>query len=316
MVNNFNAESGVEYINARYIRLCFGNLGTNPITMKVISWHLYSSGRSTIIDSSGITTGAIKAGQIAANSIDTEHINILDDSFTFTDNTGDTVFAITEVNNNTTVELRPDTFTLKDGNGNVGISLKDGKLDIDATNITTGKLKADYIQGGTLDTSVIKAGSITGKQINAKDLKIERESANDAITTFQVSSNGTIYANYEDFILVSGDTNMYVGDYVDALRNDIEEYIRFSGDTITLGKEIMEDGTANKFKAKLSSTSLDFMENDVAVASISNNRMFITNAQVKNVLTIGNTASGNNVGGFFDWTLRQNGHLSLKWRAN
>lgn len=316
LVNNFNAESGVEYINARYIRLCFGNLGTNPISMKVISWHLYSSGRSTIIDSSGITTGAIKAEQIAANSINTEHINILDDSFTFTDNTGDTVFAITEVNNNTTVELKPDTFILKDGNGNVGISLKDGKLDIDATNITTGKLKADYIQGGTLDTSVIKAGSITGKQINAKDLKIERESTNGAITTFQVSSNGTIYANYEDFILVSGDTNMYVGDYVDALRDDIEEYIRFSGDTITLGKEIMEDGIANKFKAKLSSTSLDFMENDVAVASISNNRMFITNAQVKNVLTIGNTASGNNVGGFFDWTLRQNGHLSLKWRAN
>ena len=109
---------------------------------------------------------------------------------------------------------------------------------------------------------------------------------------------------------------MNVGDYTDILRNDIEEYIRFSGDTITLGKEIMDDGTANKFKAKLSSTSLDFMENDVAVASISNNRMFITNAQIKNILTIGNEASTNNIGGFFDWTLRQNGHLSLKWRKN
>lgn len=316
MSSNFNTDSGVEYINARYVRLCLGNYGSNPISMKVASWHLYSSGRSTTIDSSGITTGSIKAEQIAANSINTEHIDILDDSFTFRDKDGDTVFAITEINGNTNVEIRPDSFVLKDDQGNVGISLKEGKLDIDASNITTGKLKADYIQGGTLDTSVIKSGSISGKQIDAKELKVTRDGENGQITTFQIDSNGTIYANYNDFILVSGEGNMNVGDYTDILRNDIEEYIRFNGDTITLGKEIMEDGTANKFKAQLSSTSLDFMENDVAVASISNNRMFITNAQIKNVLTIGNTSSGNNVGGFFDWTLRQNGHLSLKWRAN
>ena len=108
---------------------------------------------------------------------------------------------------------------------------------------------------------------------------------------------------------------MSVGDYTDALRQDIGEYIRFQGDTIVLGKEIMTDGVANKFKAQLSSQSLDFMENGVAVASISNNRMFITNAQVKNIMTIGDSLGANGkTGGFFDWTVRQNGHLTLKWR--
>ena len=314
--NNFNDELGAEYINARYIRLCIGNYGSSAINAKVISWHLYSSGRSTIIDSSGITTGAIQAEQIAANSITTDHINLSNNSFTFKNKKEETIFGITEVNGNTTVELKPDTFILKDSTKNTGITLINGKLDINASNITSGTLRANYIKGGTLDTSVIKAGSITSDKINAKGLTITRDGESGPITTFRIDNNGTIYANYNDFVLVSGNSNMNVGDYTDILRNDIEEYIRFSGDTITLGKEIMDDGTANKFKAKLSSTSLDFMENDVAVASISNNRMFITNAQIKNILTIGNEASTNNIGGFFDWTLRQNGHLSLKWRKN
>lgn len=315
-VNNFNEETGNEYINARYIRLYLGNYSSDVITTKIYSWHLYSSGRATVIDSSGIITGSIQSNQIAANSISTEHIDIKDDSFNFKNNNDETVFAITEIDGNITVELKPDTFILKDSMSDTGITLIDGKLDINASNIKSGTLNADYIKGGTLDTSVIEAGSITSDKINGKGLTITRDGENGQITTFMIDNNGTIFANYNDFILVSGDTEMNVGDYTDILRNDIEEYIRFSGDTITLGKEVMDDGTANKFKAKLSSTSLDFMENDVAVASISNNRMFITNAQIKNVLTIGNDASGNNVGGFFDWTLRQNGHLSLKWRGN
>ena len=292
-----------------------GNYSDKPITTRVYSWQLYTAGKSTVIDSTGILTGAVTANQIAADAISTKNINMDNKSFTFM-NGNEVAFGIEKINDTITVSMQPDTFVLKDSEGNDSITLKDGEIVIDATNITTGELSADLIKSGTLDAKVIKAGSITSDKIDGKGLTIKRDGPDGKpVTTFKIDEYGTIYANYNDFILVSGDEEKSVGDYTDALRSDIGEYIRFKGDTITLGKEIMVDGTANKFKAQLSSQSLDFMENDVAVASISNNRMFITNAQVKNIMTIGDDLGANGkTGGFFDWTIRQNGHLTLKWR--
>ena len=314
-VDNFSEGIENDYINARFVRLYIGNYSDKPITTRVYSWQLYTAGKSTVIDSTGILTGAVTANQIAADAISTKNINMDNKSFTFM-NGNEVAFGIEKINDTITVSMQPDTFVLKDSEGNDSITLKDGEIVIDATNITTGELSADLIKSGTLDAKVIKAGSITSDKIDGKGLTIKRDGPDGKpVTTFKIDEYGTIYANYNDFILVSGDEEKSVGDYTDALRSDIGEYIRFKGDTITLGKEIMVDGTANKFKAQLSSQSLDFMENDVAVASISNNRMFITNAQVKNIMTIGDDLGANGkTGGFFDWTIRQNGHLTLKWR--
>ena len=331
-INNFSDGIENDYINARFVRLYIGNYSDKPITARVYSWQLYTSGKSTVIDGTGILTGSVTANQIAADAISTKNININDDSFTFKNEKGDLVFGIEKVVTSfpwedletvTTVTMQPDTFTLKykyeeDGETKTknGILLKDGKLSIDATSINTGEFNADLIKTGTLDAKVIKSKSITSDKIDGKGLTITREGPDGKpITTFKIDQFGTIYANYNDFILVSGDDEMSVGDYTDALRQDIGEYIRFSKDTIILGKEINTDGVANKFRAELSPQSLDFMENGVAVASISNNRMFITNAQVKNIMTIGDSLGANGkTGGFFDWTVRQNGHLTLKWR--
>lgn len=84
----------------------------------------------------------------------------------------------------------------------------------------------------------------------------------------------------------------------------LEEYIRFRGAILELGR------IGNEFTAELSNERLQFKQNGEAIAYISNNKLYITDAEIKNKMTIGNTTNG-----FFDFVPRDNGNLSLKWRA-
>ena len=61
--------------------------------------------------------------------------------------------------------------------------------------------------------------------------------------------------------------------------------------------------------ARLTNTRLSFLQDGTEIAYISNNKMYITDAEIIGKLTMGSTALG-----FFDWTPRANGNLSLKWR--
>ena len=65
----------------------------------------------------------------------------------------------------------------------------------------------------------------------------------------------------------------------------------------------------NSFVAKLSNEKLAFLQDGVEIAYISNNKLYITDAEIKNMLTVGNPSNG-----YFDFIPRQNGNLSLKWR--
>ena len=85
----------------------------------------------------------------------------------------------------------------------------------------------------------------------------------------------------------------------------LEEYIRFQGALIELGK------VGNAFTAKLSNEKLAFLQDNVEIAYISNNKLYITDAEIKNKLTIGNS-----INGYFDFIPRANGNLSLKWRKS
>ena len=77
----------------------------------------------------------------------------------------------------------------------------------------------------------------------------------------------------------------------------LEEYIRFQGALIELGR------VGNDFTAQLSNTELAFLQNGVKIAYISNNKLYITDAEVQNKLTIGN----------FAFVPRENGNLSFTW---
>ncbi len=83
----------------------------------------------------------------------------------------------------------------------------------------------------------------------------------------------------------------------------LKEYIRFKGALIELGK------LGNAFTAELSNEELAFKENGQKIAYISNNSLVITNAEIRNKLSLGNESRG-----WFDFIPRTNGNLSIKWR--
>lgn len=84
----------------------------------------------------------------------------------------------------------------------------------------------------------------------------------------------------------------------------LEEYIRFKGALIELGR------VGNAFTAELSGESLAFKENGQKIACISNQSLVITNAEIRNKLSLGNESRG-----WFDFIPRANGNLSVKWRG-
>lgn len=90
---------------------------------------------------------------------------------------------------------------------------------------------------------------------------------------------------------------------VDHNKTVIEEYIRFAGALIQLGR------VGNDFTAELDNTKLSFKQNGVEIAYISNHKMYITDTEIKNKLTIGTTAKG-----YYDFIIKDNGNFALKWR--
>ena len=93
-------------------------------------------------------------------------------------------------------------------------------------------------------------------------------------------------------------------DDLEEYKNLIETYIRFSAEGITIGKN------GSPFSAVLGTEKLSFLQDGTEVAYISNNKLYITNAEVLDRFTVGNPSSG-----YFDWIPRANGNLGMKWRA-
>lgn len=86
-----------------------------------------------------------------------------------------------------------------------------------------------------------------------------------------------------------------MGNIISANKEEIEEYIRFSGAEITLGR------SDSSFAAVLDNTELKFTENDEKVAYISNQKLNIKDANIEQNLQVQN----------FMWTQRASGNFSL-----
>lgn len=114
----------------------------------------------------------------------------------------------------------------------------------------------------------------------------------------ELSTRMTINSNSVDlrFNTVQNETQI-INDTITANQQLLEEYIRFQGALIELGK------IGNSFVAKLSNEKLAFLQDNVEIAYISNNRLYITDAEVRNKLILGS----------YQFVPRSNGNLSLKW---
>lgn len=86
---------------------------------------------------------------------------------------------------------------------------------------------------------------------------------------------------------------------------ELRRYIRFIGGNIELGDQ------DNDLKCIISNEKISFTQNGNEVAYISNNKLYITSAEVLDRFTVGNPSSG-----YFDWVPRANGNLGMKWRAS
>ena len=86
---------------------------------------------------------------------------------------------------------------------------------------------------------------------------------------------------------------------------ELRRYIRFISGNIELGDQ------NNNLKCIISNEKISFTQNGAEVAYISNNKLYITNAEVLDRFTIGNPTSG-----YFDWIPRANGNLGMKWRES
>ena len=86
---------------------------------------------------------------------------------------------------------------------------------------------------------------------------------------------------------------------------ELRKYIRFLDGNIILGDRNSD------LQCIITNTKISFTQNGTEVAHISNNKLYITNAEVLDRFTVGNPASG-----FFDWIPRANGNLGMKWRKS
>ena len=88
-----------------------------------------------------------------------------------------------------------------------------------------------------------------------------------------------------------------VNDNLEEYKAKVDTYIRFNENGIEMGK------SDSPFKSNLSNEKLSFSQNDNEVAYISNNKMYITEAQIVDNMRIGK----------FVWDIGTSGNLTLRW---
>ena len=124
------------------------------------------------------------------------------------------------------------------------------------------------------------------------------------MATIQQDFQSTITQNSSEIRMDFSTITDELKDNITTNQELLEEYIRFKGALIELGK------VGNSFTAELSNNELAFKENGQKIAYISNNSLVITNAEVRNKLSLGNETRG-----WFDFIPRSYGNLSIKWRG-
>ena len=90
-----------------------------------------------------------------------------------------------------------------------------------------------------------------------------------------------------------------VGEGSDAQFDELKAYIRFIDGDIVLGQQ------SSSLQCVISNDRISFLQSGVEVAYISNNKLYITQAQITDSLQLGS----------FAFVPRENGNLSLVWKG-
>lgn len=169
------------------------------------------------------------------------------------------------------------------------------QADIDLMNSTITKNTSNITQLSDQITSKVStetynmglANKADTSWVSERQESIIQQTATDIEFSFNEAKQYTIDVNgsFTDFI------------------NEVRSYQRFSADGLELGVQ------GSPFIAKLGNTKLSFLQNGVEIAYISNNKLYITEAQVKNKLLMGVEDNG-----LFEWVVLDTGQ-ALRWRG-
>lgn len=133
--------------------------------------------------------------------------------------------------------------------------------------------------------------------VSAVSLKIDETDSDLQAYKEQVSSQFTQTTNSFDFQFNNvTDLINQVGDTESEHYDELHRYIRFVNGVIVLGEE------GNQLTAELSNNKLSFKQNGTEIAYVSNNKLYITNAEILTNVIIGN----------FEFVPRNNGSLSFR----
>ncbi len=147
------------------------------------------------------------------------------------------------------------------------------------------------------------------EQTKAEILQTASETYATAETVSKLESKVEQTASQIEFRFT--DANGRIQDVSDALSSNqklLEEYIRFKGALMELGR------SDSDFIAKLSNERLSFYEGSNEIAYISNNALNITDAQIRRRLSISYVDDSGEIKYTYDWIVRSNGHITLARR--
>lgn len=210
--------------------------------------------------------------------------------------------------------LDPSGNTITIGAAGVRLTSQSAKQDQNITSIEDDLLG----QTSKIEDMASKAEQIPALQENIRECYSEITKTSEEINLsvreefISRSELETIQKDFETSITQnSTEIRMDFTAITDEIRENVstnqlllEEYIRFKGALIELGK------VGSAFTAELSNEELAFKENGQKIAYISNQSLVITNAEIRNKLSLGNESRG-----WFDFIPRTNGNLSIKWRG-
>lgn len=163
---------------------------------------------------------------------------------------------------------------------NTAIEQVDEKISMKASTETVTEIanKANHLDKALTDAlTTIKQNSDAIATLTARDFKVEFTTLTNQLTQ------------------LNGDLTSY--------KKEVGNWMRFDADGNLVLGATREEGQ-DAYELKLTKSRISFMLNDVEVAYISNNELYITNSTVVQNLKIGR----------FVWEVRGNGNLGLVWR--
>ena len=169
------------------------------------------------------------------------------------------------------------------------------------------QLHRDIVQNAADITNAYTA-SIENNNKRLETVFNETYTAKTETAALQTDMMSRFEQTAQDIEITFKETNDYavsVDGKLSEFMNEVATNIRFSIDGIELGK------LGSMFSTLLGNTKLSFLQNGVEIAYISNNKMYITTAEIQDKLIIGNENKG-----FFEWRLESNGSLSLVRRKD